>query len=833
MKGIIHTSKPYIKAIFIISIILLVTRELLAITKQTNWTELLIILDTLPIPVLFLLLIIGFASVSVLLAYDFILNRMIGSNYSKIYILKSSWIINSFNNLIGFGGIIGSGLRASFFSDHESTKKNVHKNIASILFFALSGLSILAFIHLCILLFVVDNSHVTNYWPWLLGGSLYFPIMMLVIRMQAWLNHVTLKIQMKLTLTSFFEWTGALFSFLAVGYALSVDMPLSEVMILFIVGTIFGVISLLPGGLGSFDVLMIISLNQLGISHEIVISWLLIYRLIYFFIPFIVGTILFAGDLGTQINKRFSGFPKQLVEFFSLKVLTIMLTISGILFMLSNTLSIHISDWYLSNYFPVSTHFLFLLTSIVLSFLLLFAARASALQLKKAYWPTIILLIIATLFAIKQDYHWLTIIYFSIVVICAFLSKKRYKKLSFSYSWEAILIDVSIYGALIFSFLFVRLLDNRFPLKHINPEFYLFPSEKQWFYGVLTIVVVLFAELILIRYLRGPSQTVIFEEQRIQRILKTYGGNETSHLLFTRDKQLYFYMHDDEDVVCIQYKRIADKCIVMGNPIGDKSSFFMALRKFKSDMAQRNYKTVYYQVSKSIVMQLHEIGFDFIKIGEAARVYLPEYSLTGKRNKALRANFNKLEKEGHTFEVIAPPHQDLLLMELKHISDEWLNGRVEKGYSVGSFDTYYLNKSPLAIVKGPNKQIEAFASLMPTYTAQAISIDLMRHRKQLASGVMDFLFLHMFQYYQEQGMDYINLGMAPFSEVGLSRDSFLSERFAYYLFQYGNKFYSFKGLRSYKEKFTKYWEPRYTVYPKDSSLIFIMLQLLLLINSEK
>ncbi len=291
--------------------------------------------------------------------------------------------------------------------------------------------------------------------------------------------------------------------------------------------------------------------------------------------------------------------------------------------MLSNTLSIHISDWYLSNYFPVSTRFLFLLTSIVLSFLLLFAARASALQLKKAYWPTIILLMIATLFAIKQDYHWLTIFYFSIVVICAFLSKKRYKKLSFSYSWEAILIDVSIYGALIFSFLFGRLLDNRFPLKHINPEFYLFPSEKQWFYGVLTIVVVLFAELILIRYLRGPSQPVIFDEQRIQRILETYGGNETSHLLFTRDKQLYFYMHDDEDVVCIQYKRIADKCIVMGNPIGDKSSFFMALRKFKSDMAQRNYKTVYYQVSKSIVMQLHEIGFDFIKIAEAARVYLP------------------------------------------------------------------------------------------------------------------------------------------------------------------------------------------------------------------
>lgn len=80
---------------------------------------------------------------------------------------------------------------------------------------------------------------------------------------------------------------------------------------------------------------------------------------------------------------------------------------------------------------------------------------------------------------------------------------------------------------------------------------------------------------------------------------------------------------------------------------------------------------------------------------------------------------------------------------------------------------------------------------------------------------------------------YFNLGMAPFSEVGSSRDSFIEERLAYFLYQYGNRFYSFKGLRTYKEKYANHWKPRYTAYPKHSSLIFVMIQLLTLINRDR
>lgn len=54
---------------------------------------------------------------------------------------------------------------------------------------------------------------------------------------------------------------------------------------------------------------------------------------------------------------------------------------------------------------------------------------------------------------------------------------------------------------------------------------------------------------------------------------------------------------------------------------------------------------------------------------------------------------NKLEREGYTFEIIEPPFNHETWTTLRAVSDEWLDGREEKGFSLGFFDTYYSNKS--------------------------------------------------------------------------------------------------------------------------------------------
>ena len=44
------------------------------------------------------------------------------------------------------------------------------------------------------------------------------------------------------------------------------------------------------------------------------------------------------------------------------------------------------------------------------------------------------------------------------------------------------------------------------PLKNVTWDFYLFPSECLWFYGLLVIVVTLGAMLLMMRYLKGSLQ---------------------------------------------------------------------------------------------------------------------------------------------------------------------------------------------------------------------------------------------------------------------------------------------------------------------------------------
>ena len=69
--------------------------------------------------------------------------------------------------------------------------------------------------------------------------------------------------------------------FLLIGWALRLPIPLAAVFPMFVVASVAGVVSMIPGGLGSFDVFMIIGLGFLGVSRADATGWLLLYRLFF------------------------------------------------------------------------------------------------------------------------------------------------------------------------------------------------------------------------------------------------------------------------------------------------------------------------------------------------------------------------------------------------------------------------------------------------------------------------------------------------------------------------------------------------------------------------
>ncbi len=138
----------------------------------------------------------------------------------------------------------------------------------------------------------------------------------------------------------------------------------------------------------------------------------------------------------------------------------------------------------------------------------------------------------------------------------------------------------------------------------------------------------------------------------------------------------------------------------------------------------------------------------------------------------------------------------------------------EKQFSLGWFDDDYLGSCEIAVVETTTGQRIAFANLIPEYQLNEITIDLMRHRLEVERGVMDFLFISLFQHFKEKGYASFNLGLAALSGLNNRQETNRLEKGLNYLYQHLERFYGFQGLHAYKEKYHPHWEPRYLVYPK-------------------
>ncbi|MGL5577022.1 MAG: phosphatidylglycerol lysyltransferase domain-containing protein, partial [Sarcina sp.] len=175
-----------------------------------------------------------------------------------------------------------------------------------------------------------------------------------------------------------------------------------------------------------------------------------------------------------------------------------------------------------------------------------------------------------------------------------------------------------------------------------------------------------------------------------------------------------------------------------------------------------------------------------------------------------------------------------LVSKLKVISDEWLNGKKEMGFSMGFFDSEYIKKSPIGIVKNENQEVKAFVTIMPTYGENKIFCsDLMRYSRETPRGLMDYMFANLLLWGKENGYEYFNFGVSPLSNVGFSKYSFLSERIASQIYYHGNVFYSFDGLKKFKAKYAHNWEPRLLAYKNRFSLPITTLQTNLIVSNPK
>jgi phosphatidylglycerol lysyltransferase len=333
---------------------------------------------------------------------------------------------------------------------------------------------------------------------------------------------------------------------------------------------------------------------------------------------------------------------------------------------------------------------------------------------------------------------------------------------------------------------------------------------------VISAVTIGYALLMLLRPVLSHRKQTVEENTRAWEIVRAHGRTSLARYTLLDDK-LFFFTPSGSLISYVVEDRVA---LALGDPIGPGNDVETAISSFKEFCSQNDWLPAFYQVSPEWLDCYKSLDFDALSIGHEAIVDLNSFSLAGSENKTLRNSYNKLTKLGYHYDVIQPPYSARMLRELKFISDDWLTARGarELKFSLGWFDEAYLNTCPILLVRDKEGFIVAFANLVPEFQANEIAVDLMRYLQHGESGLMDFLFVSLFQWAREQGFATFNLGLSALSGVGEHSDDPIVERALNFIYQNVDRFYNFRGLHSFKEKFHPNWSQRYLVYPNMSNL---------------
>jgi phosphatidylglycerol lysyltransferase len=342
---------------------------------------------------------------------------------------------------------------------------------------------------------------------------------------------------------------------------------------------------------------------------------------------------------------------------------------------------------------------------------------------------------------------------------------------------------------------------------------------------VIAAVTITYAMVMLLQPVFWRNIATPNEQQRAKEIVEQYGCSSLAAFTLLNDKSYYFSPSGNSLIAYVPKGRGA---IALGDPIGpieDRKETIIAFQLF----CQRNdWYPGFYQTMPDDIELYKSLGFKVLKIGEEAIVDLKSFTLQGKAGKNFRPSINRLTKLGYQIDFYQPPIDDTLLHLLKPVSDEWLKmvQGSEKHFSLGWFDEAYLRECEIAVVHNPEGNVSAFANIVREYQLNEATIDMMRHRPSIENGTMDFLFISMLQHFKDCGYDSFNFGLSALAGVGDNPESRRLERALHYLYEHLNRFYNFKGLHAYKDKFRPGWEPRYLVYPSLAALPDVVVALI-------
>ncbi|TVL31404.1 bifunctional lysylphosphatidylglycerol flippase/synthetase MprF [Shewanella xiamenensis] len=776
-----------------------------------------------------LAVLLSLVSYLLLTLYDYLAIRELKSPLSYQQVAPVSFLAFTFSNTIGFSLLTGTSIRYKFYSELGLSGNNITQVVlaCSVTFF----LGLFFICGLALINFPAEQLSDLPLPTWFFSLNRVIGILMLLgvisyfVFSLMWKRSIQFRgfelappifsLSLKQFLVSSIDWivVGTLF------YSLlpEVDgLSYLQVLSIFFVANAIGVLAHVPGGIGVFETVVTVTLSQY-LPAEQILSSVIIYRLMYYIVPFILALMYFVATLVLTNKDKFSklNVNLQIVRQLLPPLLSISVFGVGLVLLLSvvNPSIIHKYHW-LGEIVPLP---IVELSSLILSasaILLLLLSHGLFKRYQKAFELTQKLLLVAMVFIVLKGAQWqislaLGLIYL-LMLPCeqVFYRQGSIVGIKYSFGWALSL------AAALFLMMWVLF----FAYQDVDYDHSLWFTFSQDSHvsralrgGAVALVILLIFAFRYVLAMRRP-QTRLLDEHTLSCAMDIVANAPSSHgfLALVQDKLLLF--NEDNDAF-LMYARAGHCWVVMGDPIGNPDKFDDLLWQFRELCDAYDGWPVFYQVTQRYLPHFLEQGLSLYKLGEEAIVPLAEFDLQSSKYRSLRQSHAKALREGLRFKIIEASEVKALLPTLEVISSSWLKAKQgrEKGFSVGYFSAAYLCATPMALVY-LNDELVAFSNVWASAAKIEFSVDLMRYEPSLSgSNIMDFLFTELLLWGKQQGYQLFNLGMAPMS--GLTDRALVPfwTKLAKTVYKKGNKFYNFQGLRRYKDKFNPRWEAKYLI----------------------
>lgn len=576
------------------------------------------------------------------------------------------------------------------------------------------------------------------------------------------------------------------------------------------IALVLGLLSHVPGGLGVFEAIILLACGDRA-PVEQVLSALVLYRVIYYLLPLILAAVLLAAY---EVRSGIAAPIGRAAVRLSPMLLATMTFIAGGWLLVSGVTpaSAEATDM-LALRMPLplveASHFIGSITG----FAMIVIARGLLHRLDAAWWASFVLAIIAAVLAMPKGLALTQACYLAVLAMLLYLSRAQFDRRSalFSHPLRGVwLISVVwMVAATVFLLLFVyREVD------FTDQLWWQFEFDAHAPRSLRAMVGVVLAGggVALWQLLRpSPGEPALPSNEELARAKAVIDAQPAAeaNLALMGDKHLLFSSSGN---AFIMYGRQGRSWISLFDPVGRPAEWQELIWRFIELATDHGGRATFYQVRGDSLPLYLDAGLRAFKLGEYAYVPLQSFTIKGSKRAHLRQAMNRAERDELTFEIVSVEQVPALLPELRAVSDAWLQEHEtrEKGFSLGTFEPSYVTRQPFAVIR-QRGQLVAFANLLITQSKDEISVDLMRHTPQGPGGTMDFLFTKLMLHSQAEGYRRFGLGMAPMSGMASHELAPRWHRFGRLLFDHGETFYNFRGLRSFKDKFDPTWEARYLV----------------------